>query len=161
MKILSNKYFRAGLIVLLVLLIVGLKFCNTPVIYTPVSVKEEMKTRDSIIKIVEYKDSIRTIYVTKWRKAKVNPESLPCDTFVHEIIAICDTLIKADSSQISSLNGVIKQDSVIARRLSDKVLEDSVTIGKLNRKLRRQKLITKAAFVTGFGLGAFAGFKIH
>lgn len=162
MELINNKYFRAGLVVIILLMMaLALKFCNKPIPYKPVEIKQEVKTRDSIIKVVEYKDSIRTVYVTKWRKIKVNPDSLPCDTFVHEIIAVCDTFIMIDSSEIVSLKGVIRQDSIIQAKQSDKISSDSLTISKLNKRLKRQKTVTKLAFGAGAVLGVAAGSKIN
>lgn len=97
-------------------------------------------------------------YRDRWHKAK---ERVIHDTAFHEIISICDTLVKADSALIVSQNKLIlNQDSTITGLL-DVHREDSTTISKLNKKLKRQKVLTKIAFIAGFGSGGFLGIRIR
>lgn len=158
----NNKYFRACLLIaILILMALGLKYCNKPVPYVPLNVQTEIKTRDSIRWVVKYHDSVRVKVLKKWVHIKLNPDSLPCDTQLVNIINFCDTIIQVDSAVISNLKQVIKQDSIIEGKLFQKIAQDSLQICKLNKKLKRQKIITKFAFITGVGLGGFIGFKLN
>jgi hypothetical protein len=109
--------------------------------------------RDSIIKVVEYRDSIRTQTITKWRTVKVKPDSIPCDTFLQTVIQFCDTIISVDSAQIASLKGLVKQDSIIITGLVKRVNEDSIELVSMSKKLKRQKLYTKLSFGAGVIVG--------
>jgi hypothetical protein len=111
--------------------------------------------RDSIIKVVEYRDSIRTQTITKWRTVKVKPDSIPCDTFLQTVIQFCDTIISVDSAQIASLKGLVKQDSIIITGLVKRVNEDSIELMTVTKKLKRQKLYTKLSFGAGLLSGGF------
>lgn len=116
-------------------------------------VTTELIKRDSIIKVVEYRDSIRTQTITKWRTVKVKPDSIPCDTFLQTVIQFCDTIISVDSAQIASLKGLVKQDSIIITGLVKRVNEDSVELVSMSKKLKRQKLYTKLSFGAGVIVG--------
>jgi hypothetical protein len=117
--------------------------------------KEKVKV-DSLKKDALKKDSVRIVYITKWRTIKLNPDSLPCDTFVKLVIAHCDTVILKDSSTIVSLKEVIKQDSIIISYQGELIVKDSVHIAKLEKKLKWQKVKTKLAFFVGSALGVGA-----
>lgn len=159
METLRNNWLKVLALILLIVLICLIPKCQNEPKQSINDFKPLIQKRDSIIKIVEYKDSIRTVYVTKWRKIKLNPDTLPCDSFVHEIISVCDTLILKDSSEIASLKDVIKQDSVIQAKYQAQILADSIVIATVNKKLKRQKFFTKAAFVGGLITGGAVMFK--
>lgn len=125
------------------------------------NITPELIKRDSFRTIIKYRDSIRLKTVIKWKKIRLNPDTLPCDTFVKLVISQCDTVIKYDSLQIVSLNDLVKQDSVIIGKLLDGKTEDSLSIVKLNKKLKRQKVLTKVGFISGIFIGGAVGIKIN
>ena len=124
------------------------------------NIPPELIKRDSFRTIVKYRDSIRIQHVHHWNKIKLI-DTLPCDTFVKLVISKCDTVIKYDSLTIVSLNDLVKQDSVIIGKLLEGKKEDSLSIVKLNKKLKRQKLLTKLGFGTGIILGGALTYKIN
>ena len=124
------------------------------------NVTPELIKRDSFRTIVKYRDSVRIQHVHHWNKIKLI-DTLPCDTFVKLVISKCDTVIKYDSLQIVSLNDLVKQDSVIIGKLLEGKKEDSLSIVKLNKKLKRQKVLTKLGFITGILAGGAVGIKIN
>ena len=124
------------------------------------NIPTELIKRDSFRTIVKYRDSIRIQHVHHWNKIKLI-DTLPCDTFVKLVISKCDTVIKYDSFTIVSLNDLVKQDSVIIGKLLEGKKEDSLSIVKLNKKLKRQKLLTKLGFGTGVILGGALTYKLN
>lgn len=154
----QNRKYILIIFVLICGYILLLVKCQKPV--NP-SQNVEFKVRDSLIKVVEYRDSIRIKHVHHWHGVKNNPDSLPCDTFVKILISKCDTVIKYDSLTIVSLNDLVKQDSVVIGKLLKGKKEDSLSIVKLNRKLKRQKLLTKIGFGTGIILGGALTYKLN
>ena len=124
------------------------------------SITPELIKRDSFRTIVKYRDSVRIQHVHHWNKIKLI-DTLPCDTFVKLVISKCDTVIKYDSLQIVSLNNLVKQDSVIIGKLLEGKKEDSLSIVKLNKKLKRQKVLTKLGFVSGIFIGGAVGIKLN
>lgn len=158
----ANKYLRGAFaLALLLLLTLWLYKCQSPIpAPIPSNLRPDIARRDSFIEVVKYRDSVRVEYVTKWRAVKYT-DTIPCETLVHEIIAICDTVILKDSLTIGALKDVITQDSVIISKAMERITSDSVLLAKSTRKLKTQKLLTKAAFITGLGLGGFAGFKLQ
>lgn len=167
----------------------ALKFCNKPIPYKPVEIKQEVKTRDSLLDIINnfdkkkdsintkiaFYDSVSNFYINKYRKLKQSIKKEPCDTSLKKIVVICDSIIvkdstetaslkykcKQDSSEIVSLKSVIRQDSIIQAKQSDKIVNDSTTIHKLNKRLKAQKLITKLGFFGGLVGGAAFGYKLN
>lgn len=158
----ANKYLRGAFaLAVLLLLALWLYKCQSPIpAPIPSDLRPDIATRDSFIEVVKYRDSVRVEYITKWRKVRYT-DTIPCETLVHEIIAICDTVILKDSLTIGALKDVINQDSVIISKAMSRITSDSVLLQKSTRKLKTQKLLTKAAFITGLGLGGFAGFKLQ
>ena len=124
------------------------------------NITPELIKRDSFRTIIKYRDSVRIQHVHHWNKIKLI-DTLPCDTFVKLVISKCDTVIKYDSLQIVSLNDLVKQDSVIIGKLLEGKKEDSLSIVKLNKKLKRQKVLTKLGFVSGIFIGGAVGIKIN
>lgn len=158
----GNKHLRGAFaLTALALLTLWLYKCQSPTsVSTPADLAPSIVRRDSFIEVVKYRDSVRVEYITKWRKVRYT-DTIPCETLVHEIIAICDTVILKDSLTIGALKDVIRQDSVIISDAITRIASDSVLLAKSTRKLKTQKLLTKAAFITGLGLGGFAGFKLQ
>jgi hypothetical protein len=126
--------------------------------------KQEIKSlkekSQDLKKDVQKKDSVRLVHVHHWHKIKLNPDSMPCDTFLKVVIQKCDTVIKYDSLTILSLKEVIKSDSLIISKQDQLIEKDSVQIAKLEKKLRFQKRLTKLAFFGGAVIGGVGGFKI-
>ena len=100
---------------------------NEPIKITPI-----IKYRDSLIREVKYRDVVRTEYIKLWRDKKVTIH----DTLYHEIISICDTIIKHDSIVIDVLKEVVRVDSVI---LNKTVQNKNDTIKLLKKEIKRQK----------------------
>lgn len=134
------------------------KRCDAP--QPAIGVIPEMKIRDSFRTVIKYHDSTRVHYLSKWRFKTRMIDSSPCYTEVKTIIAECDTVIMADSVLISALKGQVSNDSVIIFKQSLMLKADSVYIGKLNKKVKRNRTIAKIAFITGLGLGGVVGVKI-
>lgn len=135
-----------------------LKQCNKPIPYVPLNIKNETRIKDSFRVVIKIHDSTRLHHLNKWRT--IVRDSTPCYTEIRTVIAQCDTVIKYDSIEIVALKGLVNIDSVIIGKLSDKVLSDSLTIKKLNKRLKRQKLITKFAFGLGATIGAAGGYNV-
>lgn len=126
----------------------------------PTKIATDTKKGVELKQEAKIKDSIRIHWVNKYRADKTNPLKLPCDTFIKVIIADCDTVIVKDSVEVVSLQKVIKQDSVVIVDYQQQANADSVTITKLERKVRRNRVLAKWAFVTGLGLGGWVGWKL-
>ena len=124
------------------------KFTNSELIKT--NIKKLTVKKDSVKVEANKTDSIRTKIVIKWRAAKHDTIYKECK----ELIVICDSIIKIDSTQISQLRQVITlSDSII---LNQKVIIhndsiDKVSLTKWGKKQRRQKNL---AFL---GLGVLGG----
>lgn len=157
----SNKKAFAFFLIIVLLILAGwlLKQCNKPVPYVPVDIKKELKTKDSFRIITRFHDSTRITHLVKWRNMTRITDSMPCYTEIIPLVQTCDTLIKYDSLVIQDMKGTVSLDSVIIGKLVKRVESDSIDIDRLNRKLKRQKLLTKAAFFLGLGSGGFVGFK--
>jgi hypothetical protein len=157
-----------GIAVLLAVLFWLFRGCDYEPVKKVEPLKEKIRTgllkRDELKKESERKDSVRIVYITRWRKAKEeikdNPQ-LPCDSVIPVVINLCDSIIKQDSSTIVSLKEVIKQDSILLSDYGSLVKKDSVQIAKLEKKLRFQKRLTKLAFFGGavLGVGATTAIK--
>ena len=135
--------------------------CNKPdtKIAEPRIIYKYIKKGDSIVKVVRKDDSVRIVYLTKWKNLKVQHQY--DTTIVHEVIQVCDTLIQKDSTEITHLKTLHSTDSVIIVEALKELRNDSATIVKLNKKLRVQKVLTKVSFFGGLGLGVFTGVKLR
>lgn len=127
------------------LLLMNLRGCG-PSKPMPMVIPEMART-DSFRTVIKYQDSVRVNYITKWRNKTRLVDSSPCYTEVKTIIAECDTIIKVDSILISSLKGQVSNDSVIIFKQGLMLKADSIHIGKLNKKVKRNRRIA-------LGLGA-------
>jgi hypothetical protein len=99
---------------------------------------------DSTKSEVKKQDVIRIKQVIKWRDRVHDTVFKECE----ELILICDTIIKIDSTQISTLKHVVTlSDSIIA---TQKIMlrNDSLDITGLKKSLKKQKRKTGLA-VTG------------
>lgn len=149
-----------SLLIGLITLLFFLKRCESkPVIFT--DLKSELKAQDSFRTIIKYKDSVRVKELVKWRNMTRINDSFPCYSEIKTIIAEADTIIKIDSVEIGNLKTLVSLDSVIQVKLFDRIVSDSVTICKLNRKVKRNRVIAKLAFLAGLGSGSYLGFKLH
>lgn len=93
-----------------------------------------MARRQAVTTIVAYKDSIRDRWNTKYKEIRYD-SLIPCP----EKLAIADTVIINDSSEIASLSALVGvQDSIIIGQ--GKIIQgDSVTIIDLKKDVRKQK----------------------
>ena len=115
--------------------------------------------RDSLLKITGKKDSVRTIYVTKWKQLKGRIDSIPCDSAIVLAVNMCDTIIMHDSSQIATLKDVIKLDSNIIANYEKVVKNDSLHIESLKKYVKKQRKHKKAALIVAAVFGGLAILK--
>ena len=152
------KYYVPYIIILILLIILMAKGCNKPKPINSEPIKTSIKKLE-FKKVVEQvkankSDSVRTKYVIKWR-TKLHDTTIikPCE----ELILICDTIIKTDSTEISQLKHVnLLNDSII---LNQKIIIyndsiDKVCLTKWGKKQRRQKILTL------IGIGIIGGLSI-
>lgn len=158
----SNKKAFAFFLIIVLLILIGLvvKECQKPIPYIPNSIKEDLKVRDSFRIVTRIHDSTRVVQLVKWRNMTRITDSTPCYTEIVPFIQACDTIIKYDSLVIQDLKGTVRIDSVIISNCIERIGKDSITIGKLNKKLKRQKLITKLSFGLGAVLGGAGGYNV-
>lgn len=147
------KYFPY--LVIIILVIVLFRNCGETehiVNISPIKkeIIKEKKAKDSIHEKVIYKDSIRTKIVVKWKVIR-HDSLIPCETK----LVICDTLIEQDSGLISSLKAEILVDNLIIHNQDTIIKNDSIALKKANRKLKRQKALTKLIALVG-ALGVIA-----
>lgn len=117
-------------------------------------IQKQLIERQRIDTVIIRKDSIRTKYVTRYRTIR-HDSIIPCEIK----LALCDTVIRVDSSLIASLKQEIKLDSAILQNYATITKQDSVIIAKLERKLRRSKKLNRVLFV--LTLGAIGGANIR
>ncbi len=110
-------------------------------------ISELNNDRDSLLKITDKKDSVRTVYVTKWKQLKGRIDSIPCDSAIVLIVNMCDTIIMQDSSQIATLKDVIKLDSNIIANYELVVHNDSLYIEQLKKDVKKQRKHKRAALI--------------
>lgn len=160
---LNNNFPKYSWLALVILTGLFLFFCTRnckPHPPKPIDIGAEVKKKDSFRVVIKYRDSIRIERVIKYRYLKQNKDSLPCNTLIEFIELACDTIIKVDSLEITALKKTLQLDSAIIFKQGLMLKSDSVYIGKLSRKLKRQKFLTKAAFVLGLGAGGYVGTKL-
>lgn len=111
-----------------------------------VVIKGYIKSQDSLKKLADRKDSIRIEYRTRWRERSggvvASLDSIPCDSLrplVINLVNSCDSVIAADSSQIATLNDIIKADSLIISNQFKVIALDSVNIVALNKEIKKHK----------------------
>lgn len=114
------------------------------------TIRKQKAQADSTENESRKKDSVRIVYVTKWRTLKPKLDSLPCPEALAEVIILTDSIITVDSSLICSLRAELFIDSLIIRNQDSLILNDSIQIASLSKKLKRQKTATKV--VAGVGL---------
>ena len=113
-------------------------------------VKELMVLGDSVKKDIVYRDSIRTIYITKWKPIR-HDSLIPCETK----LLVCDTILLADSALISEYKTKAMFDSSIISHQASIIANDSVKLSKLAKELKRQKRL-KWLFLAGGLVGGVA-----
>lgn len=153
------KNYALLICVIIIALLFIFKGCNKDVTYKPVTI--ETVRQDSFRTVIKYHDSTRVHHINKWRNMTRIVDSTVCYTEIVNLIAECDTIIKIDSVQISSLKGLVKLDSNIQVILFKRIRSDSVLITKLNKKVKRNRVLAKVAFVSGLFGGSFVGYKLH
>jgi len=111
----------------------------------------EIKANDSIKKDAVKSDSIRTVYVYKYRASKSVPG--PCDTVLKYVIQSCDTMAIKDSLVIYNYKLLHKSDSVIINLYKQLASQDSIKIDSLLSQIkkcrRRNKILLFTAIVAG------------
>lgn len=130
------------------------KCSKEPVIDNTIQLKKEIikdkALADSVKRQVIYKDSIRIVYVNKYRDVKTYI-NLPCDTVLKLVEMACDSIIIVDSSEIASLKAEILIDGLIINNQDKLIRMDSITIMGLNKSIRKHKRQKK--LIAG-GMGA-------
>lgn len=102
------------------------------------------KQSDSTKQEVKKQDLIRIKYVVKWREIKSDTIFKECQ----ELILICDTILKVDSSEIASLKALNKIDSNIITTQKIMLQNDSLDLNCYKKKLKKNKR-QKALLFTG------------
>lgn len=141
---------KADYIVILILVIIAFflfRECNLKVSKELIdnvsndSLKTEIKAhsvkKDSIHKEVKKHDSVRVVYLTKWRTAKgtvLHDTVYKHDTIIKQLIVACDSALIKDSVLIYALKTEVKQDSLIIDWYKKVAYNDSITIKKLKKK---------------------------
>lgn len=115
--------------------------------------KQKLKA-DSLDKASDKTDSVRIIYVTKWQTLKPKLDSIPCPEALAKIIVLTDSIITIDSTQISQLNAELYVKDLVIANQDTIIKNDSIAFKKLSKKLKWQKVKTKAVAV---GMGALLG----
>lgn len=103
---------------------------------------KNMHIADSLKLVAQSHDSVRTQYITQWRtkvKTIVEHDSIPCDSVLHIVVNVCDSIIINDSVYISDLKKIIHTDSIIIDGQSQVIKLDSTKIADLDRKVVRLK----------------------
>jgi hypothetical protein len=162
-----NKIYNAAIVVLsLVIIWLCLNQCNAPKpVITADRIKDSLKkevrkdlmAKDSVHKVVVYRDSIRTKVIWKYRSVK--HLDLPCDTMLEIIFAECDTIIKVDSTLISELRAELFIDDLIIDNQKTIIKSDSVAIAGLQKQVRKQKRRKKFFMAVALALGLVAVVK--
>jgi hypothetical protein len=119
-----------------------------------VQVYRNLSLRSKLIEKANKSDSVRTIYVTRWRE-KIKPivDSIPCDSALKIVVQECDTIIVKDSVAISDLKRVIVQDSIIITDQQKIIQGDSIQILGLKKDLKKQKRLTRLVAAIAVVLG--------
>jgi len=153
------KYFYLVIIAIL-LIILAFKSCGKQ----PQKFTNSELPKSRIVYVTKKKDStnvaanvsevVRVKYVTKWRtKLKDTIIYKECE----ELIIICDSIIKIDSTQISQLRQVITlSDSII---LNQKIIihNDSLDAICLKKAIRKQRRHKNLALI---GLGVITALSV-
>lgn len=147
------------------------------------SLKDVVDSLDKTSKILQEKayklDSTAKFYVNKYRfyKAKylAKADSLPCGNEIIFLTQSCDSVIaqdsisnlawrelhKNDSTEISALKNLTRIQDIISIKKDTIIQQKSDSIRVLTRKLKWQKVGTKAAFLLGAAAGTYGGSKLH
>jgi len=112
-------------------------------------IAEEKADKDSLKLRIVYRDRIQKEYVIQYRFIKGRIDSIPCEQALPQIISACDSVIAGDSTLIGELKAEIFVSDLIIANQATLIQKDSVQMASLNKKLRRQKRITKV--VAGVG----------
>lgn len=120
-------------------------------------IRKKFDQKDSVKKETAKKDSVRIVYLTKWKESKPKyiqmVDSLKLEQLdsikkkvriiVNTIRDEADQVIKADSSVIASLKHELKIDSGLFVSYKSLAKNDSIIIFKLKKEVKKQKRITK------------------
>jgi hypothetical protein len=160
----SGKWIAVILVLIVSVIVLSLSKCGSPdpVNFNTIEKKEvivkQKRIADSLDRRSDISDSIRIVYVTRWRKTKVRIDTIPCPEALADVLILTDSIIQIDSTQISQLNAeIFLKDLVIANQ--DTLLKiDSVTIRQKDKKikrLKRQRNLAVGVGVAGWILAAF------
>ena len=139
----NRGFWALVLLILSIVLLVLLKRCE-PKLPTPINIPE-LHIKDSFRTVIKYHDSVRVHHLNKWKLFKeqqLKDTTNPCNTEIRFVIQKADTVIKADSSLISSQRELIKLDSIIQLKQDSIISQKSDSIKTLTRKLKWAKLKT-------------------
>lgn len=126
-------------------------------------IRKKFDQKDSVKKETAKKDSVRIVYLTKWKESAPKYIQLVDSLKLEELDSIkkkvriivntirdeADQVIKADSSVIASLKHELKIDSGLFVSYKSLAKNDSITIFKLKKEVKKQKRITKIIVATG------------
>jgi len=122
-------------------------------------IKKDIKDRDSLIKLANKKDSVRIETIVKYKWLKGKTDTVPCEDLLPLVYNVCDSIIIVDSSEISILRDVIKNDSVIICNYQKVSYNDSICIIGLKKQVKCQKVKTRLAWIVAGVLGGVAFVK--
>lgn len=128
------------LIIIAFLLFTQIRHCSKPIPTTPLKdlVKKQIQKKDSVQKIIIYRDSIRTKIIIKYRQIR-HDSITPCE----EKLVICDTVLVKDSALISEYKELKRVDSSIIHTQGLIIRRDSVVLNDTckyyRKKIRRLK----------------------
>lgn len=126
-------------------------------------IRKKFDQKDSVKKETAKKDSVRIVYLTKWKESSPKYIQLVDSLKLEELDSIkkkvriivntirdeADQVIKADSNVIASLKHELKIDSSLFVSYKSLAKNDSITIFKLKKEVKKQKRITKIVVATG------------
>lgn len=129
----------------IICVIVALSHCSHTPVTIPVDLKKseivkEKHVADSIREVIVYKDRIRVNDVHHYHAVRYD-SLIPCP----DKLAIADTVIFIDSSEISSLKASLFVKGLIIANQDTVIRNDSIAYRKLAKKLRWQKFKTKVS----------------
>lgn len=150
------KHYVPFIIIGILLILLCFKQCNVtqPIQHNNEPIKKDIKALEVKKAAEQFKanktDTIRLKGIDRWHKAKTDTLYLPCK----DIIALADTIILIDSTEISQLRQInLFNDSIIT---DQKILlyNDSLDILALKKYCKQQKRQKNIALL---GLGVLGG----
>lgn len=121
-------------------------------------INKQKRVADSLDKRSDITDSIRIVYVDRWRAVKTHTVIAPCPEALDRVITLTDSIISIDSTQINQLNAEIYVKELIIANQDTLLRVDSIELlakDKKIRKLKWQRNIAVGAGTIGWILAAF------